>query len=483
MNNLYQLLEQQAAIHGNHTALSNGQESLTFAQLRDLSTRMSSRLAAEGVEPGQTVYVHMRANIEWIMTAALWHRGCVSCSSHPGADMKDDLPFVPDWIITDHDGISGDHVIRVDQAWFNGLGGYSADEPAAEYADDDVIRIILTSGTTGTPKGAPLTLNSLRHRIEQLIGDWVSPRGDGINLMPLSTIGGLSSALYSWRAGRPYFTVHSEQTLVSLLARTGVTCLTGSPAQMSTFLKLYAADRQPLPALKEVRMAGSAVSPRLLNALLQTFNVDVYSIYGSTEAGGTGMVKLSSPADLTKSAVVRPLVELQVVDEAHQPLPAGTEGIVRVRSAANISGYLNGVEPDAFRDGWFYPGDRGVLSANRILSLSAREAEVINRGGEKISPVVIDQFLQSYPGIEDAAVFGVENKLGVAEVAAALVIADDFDISALQAALKAEFKPVSLPQHLFRVTAVPRNQMGKPLRLQMAESFREQLVAAGRPGF
>ncbi|TNC91140.1 MAG: acyl-CoA synthetase, partial [Thalassolituus sp.] len=113
----------------------------------------------------------------------------------------------------------------------------------------------------------------------------------------------------------------------------------------------------------------------------------------------------------------------------------------------------------------------------------AREAEVINRGGEKISPVVIDNFLQSYPGIEDAAVFGVENKLGVAEVAAALVIPEDFDIPALQAALRAELNPVAVPQHLFRVNSVPRNQMGKPLRVQMAASFREQLVAAGRPGF
>ena len=483
MNNLYQLLEQQARIHGNKTALSNGQESLTFSQLRDLSARMSARLASQGVNSGQKIYVLMQPNIEWIATAALFHRGCVSCSAHPGAVVGDELPFTPDWIFTDRDGIEGENVIRIDQAWFNGLGAYPADQPAARYEADECVRIILTSGTTGIPKGAPLSLNSLRHRVEQLIGDWVSPLGDGLNLMPLSTIGGLSSALYSWRAGRPYFTVFSEAGLVGLLARTGMSCLTGSPAQISKFLQIYERERTPLPALKEIRMAGSAVSPRLLNAILQTFNVDVYSIYGSTEAGGTGMVKLDSPADLTKTAYVRPQVDVEIVNENDEVLLPGAEGIVRVRSAANISGYLNDVDADAFRDGWFYPGDRGSLSSERLLTLSAREAEVINRGGEKISPVLIDNFLQSYPGIEDAAVFGVENKLGVAEVAAALVIPEDFDIPALQAALRAEFNPVAVPQHLFRVNSVPRNQMGKPLRVQMAASFREQLVAAGRPGF
>jgi len=129
-----------------------------------------------------------------------------------------------------------------------------------------------------------------------------------------------------------------------------------------------------------------------------------------------------------------------------------------------------------FRDGWFYPGDRGRLLADGLLVLSGRESELINCGGVKIDAALIDQSLLDHEGVIDAAAFGIEGKTGIQEVAAALVVADGFDFEALHAALLAKLGKVGAPQQFFRVKEIPRNEMGKVMRTQLASH-----VAKDRP--
>ena len=117
-----------------------------------------------------------------------------------------------------------------------------------------------------------------------------------------------------------------------------------------------------------------------------------------------------------------------------------------------------------FKDGWFYPGDRGRLNKNGLLFLTGRQSEIINHGGVKIDPVTIDEHLLAYPGIEDAAAFGFMGKSGFEQVATALVAKEDFDIPALHSGLVKKF---GAPVCFVRVKQIPRNQMGKVVRGQL----------------
>lgn len=482
MHNPYEMLEYQAKVNGNRTAMSNSIESVTFARLREISARISAKLAALGVKSGDSVFTALAPNVDVIVTAALFHRACISCSSHSGG--WTDLPYTPDWIITDRHSASGDNVIFIDQNWFNDASSYPADEPYIPYeSDDSICRIVLTSGTTGVSKGALVSLRTFRLRLEQVVGDWLCANGDSLCLMPMGTIGGFFSMAYSWKSGRPYFTVLNPESVITLLTRSPIACLVGAPSQIVQLIDYLQKNSLKLPNLKEVRMAGSLVSGRLVDSILRVLNVEIYSIYGSTETGGVGMVHLRVPSDVGKTAYMRPGMKVEIVDDQGQPLAAGQDGIVRIKGPANIPGYINGVAAESFHEGWFYPGDRGVIDPDGLLRIAARDAELINRGGEKINPVPVDNFLLAYPGVRDAAVFGVENALGFMEMAAVMVVDEAFDFEALQRAIAGKVNPYAVPAHYFRVDEVMRNHMGKPLRLKMGEIFRDQLVKAGRPGF
>ena len=265
MHNPFTLLDYQARINGDALAWANSKSTLTFAQIRGVAARMSTRLAELGIQTGQSVFIATQPDLDWLLICALMHRGCISCSSH-GAGAKN-LPYEPDWIVTDNPAVSGDNVIRIDQQWLADLATYPADEPCISFdSPESICRMVMTSGTTGVSKVAPLSVDVFLKRSDRLVGDWVSTRGDSLNLMPLSTIGGLYSAVYSWRSGRPYFTYSTPASVIEVMKKYRLACLTGSPTQLANFLDAIGQHPVTLPDLREVRMAGSAVSPRLVKA-------------------------------------------------------------------------------------------------------------------------------------------------------------------------------------------------------------------------
>ena len=112
-----------------------------------------------------------------------------------------------------------------------------------------------------------------------------------------------------------------------------------------------------------------------------------------------------------------------------------------------------------------------------MLFLTGRESEIINRGGTKIDPVTVDEDVLAYPGVEDAAAFGLSRRVGVEELAIALVAKEDFDIAPLRGVL---VKKCGAPIHLFGVKQIPRNQMGKVLRRRLREEVSAVLAERER---
>ena len=140
-----------------------------------------------------------------------------------------------------------------------------------------------------------------------------------------------------------------------------------------------------------------------------------------------------------------------------------------------IHAYLGNSEASAraFRDGWFYSGDLGFFRPDGGLTLTGREAEVLNAGGVKIDPNRLDHVALGHPGVIDACSFEYQTASGLTQIGMALVTEQSVNVQELVDALASEFGPAA-PKLIARVDAVPRNAMGKPMRRTLAERYREE---------
>ena len=177
-----------------------------------------------------------------------------------------------------------------------------------------------------------------------------------------------------------------------------------------------------------------------------------------------------------------PGVEIEVVGDDDVSLPAGTEGILRVRSAGCARAYVGdpAASADVFKGGWVYPGDRGIMSNDGFLSIRGRAGDVINQGGLKVNPQVVEDVLMSVPEVVDAAAFGVPDPMGIARIWAAVVADEPLDIGAVEALCRERLKH-NAPVSILQLDVLPRNDAGKVMRGEL----RQRVVAAHgkRSGF
>ena len=174
-----------------------------------------------------------------------------------------------------------------------------------------------------------------------------------------------------------------------------------------------------------------------------------------------------------------PGVNIEIVDENDVPLTQNSEGIIRVKTNGMSDGYLNNLEATQthFKNGWFYPGDRGHIDEKGRLVLAGRSSEIINIGGVKIAAHLLDDHAKSYPDIKDAAAFTFIDKLGVEVVGIALVASPSINLQTFANFFAKGIDKKLVPQRILKVGKIPRNSMGKVVRHQLTE-FLEQKEAA-----
>ena len=168
---------------------------------------------------------------------------------------------------------------------------------------------------------------------------------------------------------------------------------------------------------------------------------------------------------------VTPGMRIEIVDEMDRALPAGTEGIVRILSEYAIDRYVDDAIESAkvFRNGYFYPGDLGTITPERLLVIAGREKAVINVGGNKLNPETIETVLQSYPGVSHAGVFCRANAAGIDEVWAVVAGSAEVDIQGLRSFCAQNLPALFVPNHIVKVSDIPRNDMGRIVRSRLDE--------------
>jgi acyl-CoA synthetase (AMP-forming)/AMP-acid ligase II len=211
-----------------------------------------------------------------------------------------------------------------------------------------------------------------------------------------------------------------------------------------------------------------------MHSLEAAFGAPVLEAYGMTEAAHQMSSNPLPPADRKPGSVGRGTdVQISIMDAAGKHLATGERGEVVIKGPNVIRGYENNPEANAksFVDGWFRTGDQGFLDEQGYLTLVARIKELINRGGEKISPREIDEVLLAHPSVAEAVCFGVPHQTWGEEVAAAVVVRENVTESELLAYCKERLADYKRPKQIHITDTIPRTATGKIQRGVVAKAY------------
>ncbi len=333
-------------------------------------------------------------------------------------------------------------------------------------------RIFGTSGTTGAPKFVPASHDLIARRV---LGKFVAlGERDDVHICAAGLGGamGFHDALRTFFAGGTLVFSDPEQ-VETAIRRHGVNSLLIAPGALRTLVARLRDEDGPLPSLVEVESTGGALPRPLLEAAQRRLCRRIVEVYGATEAH----VVASAPADCAAKpsgalGLIHPGVRVEAVDAQGKALPPGETGVLRIGGPFVADGYLGRSDDDPFRDGWFTTSDLGSVSADGWLTLAGRSNEVINVGGIKVSPGMVEDVLLALPAVRDAAAFGVPDALGVAQVWAAVVLEPGADMAPIADACKAKLG-ARAPRFLVPMEALPRNANGKILRVELTALARK----------
>jgi acyl-CoA synthetase (AMP-forming)/AMP-acid ligase II len=350
-------------------------------------------------------------------------------------------------------------------------GGYAAPE--------DVSMVLHTSGTTSRPKIVPLSQGNLAASAAHIARTLqFSPADCGLNIMPLFHIHGLiAGVLAPLSAGSQVFCTPGFNALkfFGWMDEAKPTWYTAVPTMHQAILgrASRSADVIARHPLRFLRSSSSSIPPQVIRELEEVFHAPLIEAYGMTEATHQ-MCSNPLPPALRKPGTVGQAggPEVAIMAEDGTLLPRGATGEIVIRGPNVTAGYESNpaANAESFVNGWFRTGDQGVMDAEGYVSITGRLKEIINRGGEKISPREVDEILMDHPAVAQVVCFGMPHpKLGE-EVAAVVVLregqqATERELQEFVAQHAADFK---VPKKVLFMAEIPKGATGKLQRIGLA---------------
>jgi acyl-CoA synthetase (AMP-forming)/AMP-acid ligase II/NAD-dependent dihydropyrimidine dehydrogenase PreA subunit len=354
------------------------------------------------------------------------------------------------------------------------------DERKPETPEETPALLLYTSGTTGRPKGVPLSARNLTSECANIAAaHTLTPDDKALCVLPLHHVNGLVVTLLTplsvgcgivmparFSAGRFWdWTLDHE-----------VSWFSGVPAIFTILLGNPIPEKKKLSCLRFSRSASAALPPVILREFERRTGAPLIESYGISEGGSQIFSNPLPPLQRKAGSVGLPFGnEARIVLPDGTDAPTGVRGEVAVRGDNIVSGYFRNPEAtrESFRDGWFFTGDLGRFDEEGYLFLQGRRKELINRAGEMISPREIDDALHLFPGVEQAAAVGVPDGLYGEEVVAFVRMRDgtvppDAAIRELCGELLGGFK---IPKRVYGIDEFPRGPGGKIRRLKLVERY------------
>jgi amino acid adenylation domain-containing protein len=229
--------------------------------------------------------------------------------------------------------------------------------------------------------------------------------------------------------------------------------------------------------LRFIRSCSAALPPTVMQEMEYVFDVPVIESYGMTEASHEMTSNPLPPGERKPGSVgIATGCEAAILDESGKFLSPGQTGEIAIRGHSVTRGYESNTEANevAFTNGWFRTGDQGYLDAEGYLYITGRIKEIINRGGEKISPFEIDNVLLNHPAVEKAIAFAVSHPTLGEDVAAAVVLKKAQTVSQqkLQEFAARQLADFKIPRHIFFLKVMPMGPTGKIQRLKLGNQLR-----------
>ena len=354
--------------------------------------------------------------------------------------------------------------------------------PGGMAEEEDVALVLHTSGTTSRPKIVPLAQRNVCASAGNIRGTLrLTDEDRCMNVMPLFHIHGLMAAtLAPLSAGGSIFCTPGFNALrfFAWLDEARPTYYTAVPTMHQAILSRARGNREILERarLRFVRSSSSSLPPQVMAELEEVFGAPVVEAYAMTEAAHQMTYNPLPPGERKPGTVgVSAGPEVLIMDAAGALLPAGSVGEVVIRGTNVTDGYENNPEANAtaFSDGWFRTGDQGVMDGEGYLTITGRLKEIINRGGEKISPREVDDVLMDHPAVQQVVTFAVPHpKLGE-EVAAAVVLREGMDATPqdVRDFAMTRLAAFKCPKTVVILDEIPKGPTGKLQRIGLADKL------------
>ncbi|KKK22558.1 hypothetical protein P175DRAFT_0496502 [Aspergillus ochraceoroseus IBT 24754] len=479
--------------------------SISYQQLHSHITDFQAKLADLGVGHGAAVSIALVNSYEFIVSflAASWQRSIAAPLNHAYKqgefefyidDLSSSLVLVPRGSYA-QDGPavragrkyqaaiaecywSGTEVVldvkELGKLAGKGGAGIQAAQP------DDIALVLHTSGTTGRPKAVPLTHKNLTTTMRNIQATYkLTPQDRTYVVMPLFHVHGLLAAFLAPLAAGGSVIVPSRFSAHEFwpdFINHKANWFTAVPTIHQILLKSPLPT--PIPPIRFIRSCSSPLSPKTFQDLEKTFNAPVLEAYAMTEAAHQMTSNPLPPGKRQPGSVgLGQGVEIKILDQDGNEVPQGMEAEICVRGENVTKGYLNNpaANKSSFtKGGFFRTGDQGKKDADGYVIITGRIKELINKGGEKISPIELDNTLLSNPKVGEAVCFAIPDEghygedIGAAVVLKSGQTATEDELKSWVQGKLAKFKT---PKQIWMVGQIPKTATGKVQRLKVAEAM------------
>ncbi len=497
---LPQTFHKTASRVSERTALTIDDVSVTHGELDRRAARLGGWLTERGIGSGQRMVLCGNNSVNFIVAyVGILRAGAVVVPAGPSLTMHELRHFIEDSgassalaegdaldrlrSIAEDDGHL-EQIMALQRAEEDDLPtlerAISEGEPldVGEAAGDDVAMLAYTSGTTGEPKGTPLTHTNLLASLRGVMWAWQWSEDDLlVHALPFSHQHGLSGAQITLLSGARGV-IHSKfdpERFCSTVESEKATVIFAVPSIYEKLVGWQGIEETDLSSLRLATSGSAALSPELARKISSVLGQKVLERYGSTESG----LSVSNPYDGEREfgSVGFPLpgTEVSIVDNQGNLLSSGEAGEIVLRGPQVFSGYWK--RPEAtnetfFPGRWFRTGDIGLVGPeDGRLAITGRLKEMIITGGMNVYPREVEFVLESHTAVDSAAVVGVPSERWGEEVVAFVVPEQGYPVESkeLEAYAREQLSSYKVPKRFLEVDEFPRNEMGKVLRDELIE--------------
>lgn len=460
-------LARSAESHPDALALLGARLSLTYSELKEHSTRLALYLLRCGIRTGDRVGLQLDLDLHVPFAFALWAIGAEG-GILPASLDRLALPHL-DWCLSQDPELVrvADAHLDVDDAFATAAANERGALDIATYREGESCRMLFSSGTTGTPKALGVSVDQIERR--RTIYDAWTPAYPAFSIISMTSGVGVHALVNAAATASPYYVPRGPAENFDVIEQEAVGSIICSVAQLDALCSVAERRQRPLGDLGAILVGGATIPPSLVSRVRALSDAQIVAVYATSE---TGPIATGSFDDEGTVRYHRPSheVDVRTIDERGAEGERGAAGRLALRTPWMVNGYLDDPQSAAFVDGWFVTDDLGEISADSSFTVVGRASHVVNIGGVKIDPDRLEDVARSVAGVSDAAFVVLDSPLGPAGLLA--VVSDD---EASAAAAGDAVRSASWGVHLdgvFRMPAIPRTEMGKVQRNEIADRWR-----------